>query len=103
MSKVLSNAIGVSPNTDKAYDNNHAQSNVIKSVFHTILVPLGLSLGSPIAGLVYFILTIVAYSTIFRAESYYVFAIIKFVAALIALASAWISFLYSAAWIGHTL
>lgn len=103
MSHVIADTIGVSPNTDEQQYHSHAQGNIIPAVFHTILIPLGLSLGSPIAGLIYFILTIVAYSTKFRAKSYYVFQIVKGIGAFFAVAAAWFGFLYSFGVIGHAL
>jgi hypothetical protein len=103
MSHVIADTIGVSPNTDKADNHSQSQSNVVPSVFHTLILPLGLSLGSPIAGLIYFILTIVAYSTKFRAKSYYVFQIVKVAGAFFAVAAAWFGLLYSMGVIGHAL
>lgn len=100
MSHVVSDTIGVSHHSDKQQYHSRTQGNIIPSVFHTIILPLGLSLGSPIAGLVYFILTIVAYSTIFRAKSYYVFAIVKIAGAFFAVAAAWFSLLLSIGMIG---
>ncbi len=103
MLNVVPNAIGVSPNTDKQQYHSRSQSDIIPAIFHTILIPLGLSLGSPTAGLVYFILTIVAYSTKFRAKSYYVFQIVKIVGAFFAVASEWVGLLYALGRIGHAL
>lgn len=103
MSKILTQPIGVFHHADEAYDNSRDQSNIVPSVFHIILIPLALSIGSVPAALVYFALAIGAYSTIFRAKSYYVFAIVKVAIALISLASAWFSFLYAAGTIGHML
>lgn len=103
MSHVIADTIGVSPNTDKQQYHSRSQSNIVPSVFHTLILPLGLSLGSPMAGLVYFILTIVAYSTKFRAKSYYVFQIVKVVGAFFAVASAWAGLLYALGRIGHAL
>lgn len=103
MSHVIADTIGVSPNTDKQQYHSRSQSNIVPAVFHTLILPLGLSLGSPTAGLVYFILTIVAYSTKFRTKSYYVFQIVKFVGALFAVASAWVGLLYTLGRIGHAL
>lgn len=96
-------AIGVSEHSDIKQHHSQSQSNVVESVFHTALIPLVLSLGSVPAGIIYFILTIVAYSTIFRDKSYYVFQIMKFVGALLAVASAWFSTLYAFGYIGAML
>jgi uncharacterized membrane protein len=98
MSKILANTIGVAKHSDKTNHYSHTSDNIIKSIFHTILIPLGLALALPLAGLVYFTIMIIAYSTIFRDKSYYVFLIMKFVGALAAVAIAWVSMFYV---IGH--
>ncbi|HZF69836.1 hypothetical protein [Sulfuricurvum sp.] len=103
MLKQTSGAIRVSHHPDVKQHHTNAQNNVVESVFHTVLIPLALSLGSVPAGIIYFIFTIVAYSTIFRAKSYYVFQIVKFVVVLIALSSAWFLFLYATGKIGSVL
>lgn len=90
MSEKLSHAIGITKYTNSDQYHTHAQSDVVKSVFHTLILPLGLSIGSPIAGMIYFIFAVVAYSTIFRAKSRYVFFILKNVSIAAVVVTAWI-------------
>jgi hypothetical protein len=88
-SKIFTNSVGIFPNTDKANDNSYTHDNIQQSVFHTILIPLGLSLGSTQAGLLYFAIAMIAYFTIFSDKNYYVKAILKTVIAFSVVGIAW--------------
>lgn len=90
MSKILANAIGIHHNPDNAHDHSQRESDVVKSVFHVALLPLGLALASPLAGVIYFLFAIGAYFTLFREKNYYVIGILKTAAAITLAASAWI-------------
>lgn len=92
-SKILTNSVGVFPNTDKANDNSSTHQNIQQSVFHTVLIPLGLSLGSTQAGLLYFAIAMVAYFTIFSDKNYYVKAILKTASAFVVVGALWFSFI----------
>jgi hypothetical protein len=90
MLKEFFNTLGVRQNSDKAHYDYSTQSRVIPSVFHTLILPLGLSIGSPVAGVIYFLFAVGAYFTIFRAKNYYVLAILKTIATAILAFIGWI-------------
>lgn len=91
MSEKLFNAVGIAKHTDGKQHDTSTDGNVIKSVIHILILPLGLSLASPVAGILYAIFAVVAYSTIFRAKSGYVFFILKNVSIAAAIATVWIA------------
>lgn len=100
MLKELFNTLGVRQNSDKAHYDYSTQSRVIPSVFHTLILPLGLSIASPVAGVIYFLFAVGAYFTIFREKNHYVVAILQFAGALIAIALFWLAIIVSAGMIG---
>lgn len=90
MLKVFLNTLGIHQNPDKADNNSNAQSRIVPSVFHTLILPLGLSIASPVAGVIYLIFAVGVYSTVFRAKSCYVFGILKTVGIAILALIGWI-------------
>jgi len=100
MSKVFTNTVGIANHADNEHYNSQTQSDVVKSVFHTVLIPLGLSIASPVAGVIYFLFAVGAYFTIFREKNHYVVAILQFAGALIAIALFWLAIIVSAGMIG---
>lgn len=90
MLKELLNTVGIHQNPDKAHHYSSAQSRIVPSVFHTLILPLGLSIGSPVAGFLYFVFAVGLYFTVFRTKKYYVVAILKTVATIIIALGGWI-------------
>jgi len=90
MLKVFSNSIRIDQNPDNSYNHSRYESDVVKSVFHVLLLPLGLALGSPLAGAIYFIFAVGVYFTIFREKNYYVIGVLKTVGGMVFIMSAWI-------------
>lgn len=103
MSKILTYPVGVYHNTYEAYDHSRSQNNIVPSIFHIVLIPLGLSIGSVPAALVYFALAIGAYFTIFRDKNHYVIAILKFVGAIALVVILWFGLILAIGMIGAAL
>jgi hypothetical protein len=71
MLKKLFNAIGVRQNSDKAHYYSSTNSRIIPSVFHTIILPIGIGAGSALGGAIYFLFAVTAYFTVFKNKCEY--------------------------------
>lgn len=100
-SEPVASTIGVSHHPVEKRYHAYTRNDIVKSVFHSIILPLIIGVfASNIAGVLYLVLAAIAYSTVFRDRSAYFWAIVKVIGAVMAVLLAYVTVILSIGVIG---
>lgn len=97
----VADTIGVSHHPVEKRYHTYTRHDIVWPILHSIVLPLLIGVfASKIAGVLYLVLAVIAYSTVFRNRSAYFWAIIKVIGAVMAVLLAYVGFILSIGMIG---